>query len=72
MALVNAIYFKADWLSPFEADSTQDAPFHLLDGSQVSVPTMNQDAFTPHAKGDGWQAIELAYQGETAAMDIIV
>lgn len=72
MALVNAIYFKADWLSPFNADSTYDAPFHLLDGSDVSVPTMNQDSFIPYAKGDGWQAIELAYQSETAAMDIIV
>lgn len=72
MALVNAIYFKADWLSPFDADSTRDAPFHLLDGSEVDVPTMIQEAFIPYAKGDGWQAIELAYQGETAAMDIIV
>jgi serpin B len=72
MALVNAIYFKADWLSPFDAESTRDAPFHLLDGSEVAVPTMNQDTFIPYAKGDGWQAIELAYQGETAAMDIIV
>src|SRR5687768_7552243 len=72
MALVNAIYFKADWLSPFDAESTQDARFHLLNGSEVSVPTMNKDAFIPYAKGDGWQAIELAYEGETAAMDIIV
>ncbi len=72
MALVNAIYFKADWLAPFDAESTHDAPFHLLDGSEVSVPTMNQDAFLPYASGDGWQAIELAYQGQTAAMDIIV
>jgi serpin B len=72
MALVNAIYFKADWLTPFDAESTQDAPFHLLDGSEVTVPTMNQDAFMPYAKGDGWQAIELAYEGQTAAMDIIV
>jgi serpin B len=72
MALVNAIYFKADWLNPFEPDSTQDAPFHLLDGSDVTVPMMNQGTLVPYAKGDGWQAIELAYQGETAAMDIIV
>jgi serpin B len=72
MALVNAIYFKADWLSPFEAESTQDAPFHLLDGSEITVPMMNQDAFIPYALGDGWQAIELAYAGETAAMDMIV
>lgn len=72
MALVNAIYFKADWLDPFNADSTQDAPFHLLDGSEVTVPMMYQDTFIPHATGAGWQAIELAYQGGTAAMDIIV
>jgi serpin B len=72
LALVNAIYFKADWLRQFDANSTRDAPFYLLDGSEVTVPTMNQDGFLPYAKGDGWQAIELAYQGETAAMDIIV
>jgi serpin B len=72
MTLVNAIYFKADWLSPFDANSTHDAPFYLLDGSDVTVSTMNQDMFIPYATGDGWQAVELAYQGETAAMDIIV
>ena len=72
MALVNAIYFKADWLHPFEAESTADAPFHLLDGSEVTVPMMNQGLSIPYAQGDGWQAIELAYQGESAAMDIIV
>ena len=72
MALVNAIYFKADWLSPFKAESTRDAQFHLLDGSEVTVPMMYDSTFVPYAVGDGWQAIELAYQGETAAMDIIV
>ena len=72
MALVNAIYFKADWLSPFEAESTRDASFHLLDGSEVTVPMMYKDTFVPYAAGDGWQAIELSYQGEAAAMDIIV
>ncbi len=71
MTLVNAIYFKADWLSPFGANSTQDAPFHLLDGSEVIVPMMHNDTVAPYATGDGWQAIELEYQGGTAAMDII-
>jgi serpin B len=72
MVLVNAIYFKADWLAQFDPDSTVDAPFHLLDGSEVSIPTMNQGLFVPYAQGDGWQAIELAYVGESAAMDILV
>ena len=72
MALVNAIYFKGDWLSPFNPDSTQEAPFHLLDGSEVTVPMMNQDLFITYARGEGWQAVELPYQGGTAAMDIII
>jgi len=72
MVLVNAIYFKADWLDPFDADSTGDAEFHLLDGSTVTAPFMNQGMYIPYAQGDGYQAAELAYAGGTAAMDIIV
>ena len=72
MVLVNAIYFKADWADQFEKDSTSDKPFHLLDGSEVNVPMMHQGMQIPYNSGDGYQAIELAYQGETAAMDILV
>ena len=73
MVLVNAIYFKADWLSQFDADSTYDAPFHLLDGTEITTPTMNDAKYgLPYIKGNGYQAVELAYAGETAAMDIIL
>jgi serpin B len=72
MVLVNAIYFKADWLNQFDANDTNDQPFHLLDGSTVTVPMMSQDTYVPYAKGDGWQAVEFPYAGETAAMDILV
>ena len=73
MLLVNAIYFKADWLDQFDANSTGDYPFYLLDGSEIKVPTMNQDFHNvPYSKGDGWQMIELPYAGGTAAMDILV
>jgi len=30
LVLTNAIYFKADWLSPFEKELTQNTPFYLL------------------------------------------
>jgi serpin B len=72
MVLVNAIYFKADWLSQFDAADTFDAPFHLLDGSEVTVKTMHQGTFVPYYRGDGFQAVELPYAGDTAAMDIFL
>jgi serpin B len=72
MVLVNAIYFKADWLDQFDANSTDDYPFHLLGGSTVNVPTMFNDMSIPYIQGGNYQAVELAYAGNTAAMDIIV
>ncbi len=73
MVLVNAIYFKADWIYPFDPGNTQDAPFHLLDGSDAQVKMMSQSlSGVPYVQGDGYQAIELPYQGQSAAMDLIV
>jgi len=73
MVLVNAIYFKADWENQFDPNNTSDSLFHLLDGSTSHVKMMNDEHLTiPYTKGDGYQAIELAYVGDTAAMDVIV
>lgn len=72
MVLVNAIYFKADWLDQFDANDTFDNTFNLVDGSQVTVPMMGQSMFIPYVSGDGYQAVELPYAGNSAAMDIIV
>jgi len=73
MVLVNAIYFKADWREQFDPESTSEAPFHLLAGSEVNVPMMSAERFgLPYIRGDGYQAIELPYKGDTAVMDILL
>jgi serpin B len=72
MVLVNAIYFKADWADPFDPKDTQTAPFRLLEGSEVETPMMFQHTSAPYASGSGYSAIELPYQGGTAAMEIIL
>ncbi|MGA2232264.1 MAG: serpin family protein, partial [Tepidisphaeraceae bacterium] len=38
LVLVNAIYFKASWLAPFEPDRTRQSPFHLDSTNSVQVP----------------------------------
>jgi serpin B len=73
MVLVNAIYFKADWQEQFDPDSTTEAPFYTLDGSTVTVSMMSgEHSGIPYVDGDGYQAIELPYEGGTAAMDILL
>jgi len=72
MVLVNAIYFKADWLDQFDAEDTFNHPFNLLDGTQVDVPMMSQGMYIPYIQEDGYQAIQLPYAGETAVMNIII
>ncbi len=72
LVLTNAIYFNAAWALPFEPDLTQDGPFHLLDGSQITVPLMRQTEGFPYAAGEGYQAVELYYDGSEISMVILL
>lgn len=46
MAIVNAIYFKADWAKAFDVSLTRTDSFHRADGTDVSVQMMS----TPKTK----------------------
>ncbi|MFJ9693479.1 serpin family protein [Kitasatospora sp. NPDC101183] len=76
--LTDALYLKAKWASEFKPGHTTDRPFHKLDASAPSVPTMGQTGEFKYADGSGgivgepWQAVELPYAGGTLAMDLIV
>ncbi|MDH7489164.1 MAG: serpin family protein [Anaerolineae bacterium] len=72
LVLANAIYFNAAWMYPFDKDATQDGPFYLLDGSQVTVPMMRQDKHFRYFAGNGVQAVELPYDGGEVSMVILV
>jgi serpin B len=72
LVLTNAIYFKAQWASQFEEEATQDGPFTLSDGSDVTVPMMHQTENFGYLQGDGFQAVELPYVDNTAAMLVLL
>ncbi len=74
LALANAIYFKAAWQEAFVQKLTHAAPFTLLDGSQVMVPTMETDEVVPVrvGSGEGYVAVALPYKGELAEMLILL
>ncbi len=74
LVLANAIYFKADWLLPFDKALTHDEPFFRLDGSERRVPMMfmQKPADLAYGAGDGYQAVTLEYTGTLIAMTVIV
>jgi len=74
LVLTNAVYFKANWIYPFEKDLTAEGPFRLVDGSAVAVPMMRlPDAVRlSYFRGSGYLAVELPYVGGRFVMLIIV
>lgn len=74
LVLANAIYFNAGWQSTFDEDLTEDAAFTLVDGNQKSVPMMSTsdpESFG-YAAGDGYEVVELPYNGGQLSMVIIL
>jgi len=72
LVLTNAIYFNAAWANPFDEDITADGPFYLLDGGQVTVPMMRQMESFGYTEGEGYQAVELLYDGGELSMVILL
>jgi serpin B len=72
LVLTNAVYFNAAWQSPFRKESTSPGPFHRLDGSDATVPLMRQSASYRYTKGDGFQAVELPYDGRELSMLVML
>lgn len=72
LVLTNAIYFNAAWQYPFKEEMTEDGPFYLLDGGEVTVPMMKQTETFGYAEGDGYQAVELPYDGRELSMVLLL
>ena len=75
LVLTNAIYFKGQWLTEFDQDLTEDAPFYLNDDQTVTVPMMRRtddEAIFDYARLDDLEVLSLPYRGEEVAMTIIL
>lgn len=70
LVLTNAVYFHADWASPF-APKSQDGTFQTPAGP-VTVPMMSGPGHVPLWAGDGYQAAAIPYVGGSSSMVLIV
>ncbi len=72
MALVNAIYFLANWAEQFSESNTRDETFHSFADGDFPVPMMHMEHDIRYCEGDNWQAIEMPYIGWEASMIVLL
>lgn len=71
LALVNAIYFKAQWAETFHDGATQVLPFDRGD-TAVDVPMMRMSHAFAYAETDALQLVELPYRGHETSMVVLL
>lgn len=70
--LVNTVYFKADWASPFDKSATRDGDFTLASGRKISRPLMHRRLEVGYAEHGGVRAVTLPYRGGETEMVILL
>ena len=70
--LLNAIYFKGDWKFPFDKKDTEDRDFHLMNGTENTVPFMKLEEELSYMENNEFQAVKLPYGDGEMSMTIVL
>jgi serpin B len=70
--LTNTVWFKANWESKFNLESTSNQVFIGRTGASSSVPFMHETHAFPYTEIGGCQAIDLPYSGGKLSMLLIM
>lgn len=68
LILTNAIYFKGLWLTQFDKEKTEQAPFYIEPQKTVQVPMMYIKKEFNYFSSELLQVIELPYKGKKLSM----
>ncbi|MCC5907116.1 MAG: serpin family protein [Balneolaceae bacterium] len=72
MYLINALYFKGDWLRQFDTNNTRPADFYLESGETIQVDMMSQEDRFATYFSEEVQMIELPYGDSLFSMTILL
>ena len=71
MVLINALYFNAPWENEFDSSMTSEQTFYGLT-KESKVKLMGQKGYFPYAEMNGFQMIQLPYEGLRYSMYVIL
>jgi serpin B len=72
LALVNAIYFKGKWKSPFDAQSTMPLQFWAGGKREVMTPTMRAEKQFGYSETSELQVLDMPYEGEDLSLLVLL
>ena len=72
MVLVNAIYFKGTWATPFPESTTQPDKFYAQPDTTITVPFMHKRGQFRYAENDQLQMLALPYIGQQLEMVVLL
>ena len=70
--ILNAVYFKGEWLSKFLPYETKSLPFYNLGSKEINVDTMDQISHFNYYEDKKLQAIELPFKKDYMSAFIIL
>jgi serpin B len=72
LVLVNAVYFKGEWLVKFEKESTRNAPFWVTPEQSKNVSLMCLQEYFEYGEDVDTQVLVLPYKGSDLSMVILL
>lgn len=72
LVLTNALYFKSDWLKPFEEEDTKVENFTKKDGVKIRTPLMKQTGDFNYGEDEVKQFLLLPYKDKDFATLIVL
>ena len=70
--LTNAVYFKGDWKTPFNIQSTSEQPFYNHVGTSPNIKMMHTQADFGYSEDKQVQVVQLPYKGDDLSMLVIL
>jgi serpin B len=72
LVLASAIYFKGDWVHPFDRDQTRKAAFGSSAADEVKAPLMKQTETFGYFENEELQVLQMPYQGKKLALVVLL
>jgi len=72
LILVDAIYFKGSWETPFDKKLTSDKPFAVRGGQTAPHPRMSRKGSMRYLESAGFQAVAIPYASRQASLYVFL